>query len=169
MPAEFERLQQRKEEAKKEKLLIGDDKIIEDRIIIEQAVPDVTEKDAAQAEEILNFLESPAEGLEIETPDGLSVVDLHRDVQSFQRQIAVLSTFELEVPGLSIDDGSPVPIRFDLPSVWSLLPGRDEEVRERYKEVVERYNVVMPVEEAKTSFHSRASAFLATRIAAAGP
>lgn len=148
-----------------QKKRIVDEEAAEEFIDKPEQMFEVTEKDIDQAEKVFDIVEGRADATELRILDAFSAFDVPRDTHDFQWQMAIASALELEVPALAVKAGPPIPIKVEIPSVWSQSLDRDAEARRRYNEVKESYDVRVSVKEARSAFRTLAITFLSTRIA----
>jgi hypothetical protein len=133
-----------------------------------------TEGDAQRAAHIVEgLLEETREGFDLQ--EGLSIIDVQRDSSQFNSDLRILSDIGADFPAIRVGDEGLVPISL------SLIAGpafRGEHLYwlprylyEFYYRALRAGEVLpgterMPIEEARSTFTSRATDFLASRIAA---
>lgn len=112
-----------------------------------------------------------------ELEEGLVVSDLEADLRAFTSELEILEHFGLRVPALYLQDEEAIPVSlalsFGWPDFgrgyqrwWRRVPWLYEDLVLMLRETDLSEAESMSADEARTSFFSRASDFLATRIAA---
>jgi hypothetical protein len=124
------------------------------------------------------------EPADFDVPDGIALPDLELDASDFTFELDLLGTYALDAPAMFLDDDGPIPVALSLilPTPWGGMDGSGLRDWAGTREFADWADHVVPLlapgrelpsgvervprEKARAGFLRRATAFLATRIAA---